>query len=222
VAGLKPTFLDAIRGREELERTLAHWPAGWKNETCEAPLRVSRASTARDENDEAASQSHAEGSAGQRRPPSRPSAGSRDRVERSEESVSRRDEQEPTNVDQRREHWDSLCAESFTTAELVEILGRSRTRIGQLRQDGELFGFQLAPAQSFYYPRWQISSEGKIEPIVAELADLAWELEYDAIDLHLAMTTPRGTGHGKVTPVQLIAEPGRVTELVRSWGEIGS
>jgi hypothetical protein len=78
------------------------------------------------------------------------------------------------------------------------------------------------PGQSFYRPRWQISPQDTIEPIVSELAELAWELEYDAIDLHLAMTTPRGTGDSKVTPSELIDEPDRVTELVRSWGEIAA
>ena len=38
IVGIKPSYLDAIGARAELDRVLARWPKGWSIETCEAPL----------------------------------------------------------------------------------------------------------------------------------------------------------------------------------------
>lgn len=105
-----------------------------------------------------------------------------------------------------------LTEECYSSADVQKILGLSRQRLGQLREEGRLVAIGGGPRRSMLYPYWQFSASGRILEGMERILEAAREADISPYGLHFWMTEPtdRLGGHA---PVDLLEE-GRVEELV--------
>jgi hypothetical protein len=109
--------------------------------------------------------------------------------------------------------------ECYRTAEVEEMLGVSRERLGQLREDGKLVGIVVeGERRSTLYPYWQFGEEGLLEGL-EEIVASAREADMDPETLHFFMTEPNDRLGGR-TPAELLqeGEAGHVAWILKTSG----
>lgn len=105
-----------------------------------------------------------------------------------------------------------LREECYRSADVQKILGVSRQRLGQLRDEGKLVAIGGGARRSLLYPYWQFSASGEVLEGIRQILDAAEEADISAYGLHFWMTEPTDR-LGGYAPVDLLAED-RVEELV--------
>lgn len=117
-----------------------------------------------------------------------------------------------------------LRQDSLRSGQVQVLLGVSRQRLQQLRDEDRLLGLTtMGAARAFLYPRWQFGSDGAPLPEVRDLIAAAREVRMDGLQLH-ALLTREPSGIEAVAPIEWLGRDGgreRLLAYVRAAGDVG-
>ncbi|MGH2997185.1 MAG: hypothetical protein ACRDN6_09755 [Gaiellaceae bacterium] len=88
----------------------------------------------------------------------------------------------------------TLRRECLSAAWLASRLGVQSAHVDMWRRDGQLLGVRLPGTQTYFYPGWQLGSDGGPLPVVARLIEAARTAGLDELGLYRVMNSRMGLG----------------------------